>query len=135
MLNHGFGGGFTTGPGLLVAMAEEQVGDERNLLPQGASQEITGPHPEFLADEVDAGEFDGGMDLVPAVVERRGRVAYFPLQGFELKGIVSGEVGFEREKSALGGFSPTAHLTPTDQALVGVQFHNGADKPAPVTAG
>ena len=89
---------------------------------------------ELLADDVEAGELDRGVQLGAVVVEARGRVADLEAHRLERERVVAGRYGLERREGARRVLAAAAHLAEPDEAVVGLDLDDGANEAAPVRA-
>ena len=85
-----------------------------------------------LAEQVEAGELDGGGDLGSVVVERRRRVGDEEAHLFEARGVASDHVVLQRANGGDGRLAPAAHFAQADQPVIGFDFDDGANEAAPV---
>jgi hypothetical protein len=115
-------------------VAEEQVRGERDGVTQLPAQQVMNRNAQVLPDQVQAGEFDGSVQLGPVTVQRGRRIGDLEAECLELERIVTGEVGREGAEGHLGALPATAHLPQPDQAGVGLHLHDRPDEPAPVRA-
>src|SRR5581483_6023850 len=59
---------------LRIRVAEEEVRGERHALLQTTAENVIDRYAPLLPEKIEAGEFEGGQDLRPVVVERGRRV-------------------------------------------------------------
>src|SRR5204862_7948035 len=116
----------------IVPMADEQVRRERHAVAQLPAEQIVHRPTELLAEDVEAGELEGGEDLRAVVVERCGRVRDLEAHLLELRRIVADEVTLHRPKRRLRRFTAAAHLAESSQAVVGIDLNDRADETSPV---
>ena len=68
------------------------------------------------------------------VVERCGGVRDQEAHLFEARGVVADEIGLHGAEHGFGGFASAAHFAEADQAVIGLDFDDGADEAAPVAS-
>ena len=117
-----------------VRIAEEEVGGERDALSQPPAQDVGDGGSPLLAEQVEAGKFEGGEDLRAVVVERGRRVGDEEAHLFEAGRVVADQVSLHRPEHAFGGLAAAAHLAQADEPLVGLDLDDGADEAPPVAA-
>ena len=134
-LRHQLLGGAHLAPaGARVRVAEEEVGGERHALAQPATEDLADRHAPALAEDVQAGELEGGEELRAVVVEGRRRVRDQEAHLLEARGIAADEVSLEALERGRGGLAAAAHLAEADETVVGLDLDDGADEAAPVAA-
>ena len=115
-------------------IAEEAVGGERHAVAQAAAQNLADRHAPGLPQNVEAGEFQRRQHLRAVVVERRRGVGDQEAHLLEPRRVVAHQVRLHGAEHGLGRFAAAAHFAQADQAVVGLDFDDGADEAAPVAA-
>ncbi len=73
---------------------KEEITGEGHGIPHFTTEQIIYRHTQFLADNIKAGKFDGGMQLGPIIVEAPSWVADFKTQRLESKAVMTNQIGF-----------------------------------------
>ena len=117
-----------------VGVAEEQVRRERHLIAQAAPEDLGYRHAPGLAQHVEAGELDGGEELRPLVVQRRGRIGDEEAQLFDPPRVAPDEVRFQGLGRGARALATTPQLPQAHEAGVGLDLDDRPHEAAPVAA-
>ena len=89
---------------------------------------------ELLADDVEAGELDRGVELRAVVVQARRRIADLEAQRLEREHVVAVEIGHEPGERAGRVLAAAAHLAQSDVAVGGLDLDDRAHEAPPMRA-
>ncbi len=117
-----------------IGIAEKTVAREGHAVAQAAAENLAYRRIPGLAENIQAGEFQRGQRLRAVVIQGGGGVGDEEPHLFETRRIVTNQVGFHGAEHRFGRFAAAAHFAQTDQAIIRLHFHNGADKAAPMAA-
>jgi len=100
-----------------------------------AAQQVVDGDVEDLADGVEAGELERGMDLRAVVVERSGGIEDLEPQRGRVEDVVSEKLRPKRLDGQLGALTPATHLAEPDDAALRFNLDDRPDEAAPVGSG
>src|SRR6266511_4872197 len=105
-----------------VRVAEEQVRRERHVVAQAAPEDLGYGHAPGLTQHVETGELDGGEQLRPLVVQRRGRIGDEVAQLFDPSRVAPDEVRFQGLDRGGGALATASQLAQAQEAGVGLDL-------------
>ncbi len=117
-----------------IRVAEEEIAREVDRLAQFAAEQRMYRDAQLLPHDVEAGEFDRGVQLRAVVVEAGGRVADLEAQRFQRKDVVAAQVGFEAGERAGCVLAAAAHFAEADEAVGRLDLDDGPHEAAPMRA-
>src|SRR5439155_18258595 len=101
-----------------IGIAEEQVACEFDGVAKLAAEKRVDRNAELVPDDVEAREFDRGVQLCAVVVKARGGIANRETHRLRTKQVVTAQVRFERREGARRVSAAAAHFAQSHVAIV-----------------